>query len=172
MTCETGEELLARKLVLPLYVAVITCEPTINPDALIAARPDPSSKDVPIDTPPSLNVTVPVGMPDPELTFAVSTTLCPQREGSGEEVKVVVVETVLTAKRAVTLLGPSITTVCGFVVPLRSPENPMNTYPELGVAVNVTIVGGIFESNQTVSGAGTYRMLPPALGLAIALSKN
>ena len=40
---------------------------------------------------PSLKVTVPVGVPAPELTVAVNVTDCPETEGLGEEASAVLV---------------------------------------------------------------------------------
>ena len=54
----------------------------------------PFSNPVPIDTPLSMNVTVPVGVPAPGLkvlTVAVKVTLCPNTEAFVEEATVVVV---------------------------------------------------------------------------------
>ena len=46
----------------------------------------------------------------------------------------------LPRKVAVTLLGADMVTLCGFVVPLRSPVKPSNANPELAVAVTRTEV--------------------------------
>jgi hypothetical protein len=41
-------------------------------------------------------------------------------------------------KFAVTVFGPSIVRFCGFVVPLKSPDQLVNTYPKFAAAVTVT----------------------------------
>src|SRR5204862_2605161 len=43
----------------------------------------------PSTTPPSMNVTVPVGLPAPDVTVAVNFTCCPNVDGSGELVRAV-----------------------------------------------------------------------------------
>lgn len=83
------------KLLSPPYVAVIVeCEPADDADVVNVAWPVPSSVPVPNVVPPSLKVTVPVGVPDPgELTVtnAVNVTGCPKQEGLGDEPVTVVV---------------------------------------------------------------------------------
>src|SRR2546427_12272348 len=48
-----------------------------------------TSVTVPSTVAPSLNVTVPVGTPAPEVTVELSVTVCPTVEGFGVEVKLV-----------------------------------------------------------------------------------
>jgi hypothetical protein len=43
-------------------------------------------------------------------------------------------------KLAVTLFGPSMVTVAELLVPVKDPVQASNAYPELAVAVNVTLV--------------------------------
>ena len=117
-----------------------------------------------MDTPPSLNVTLPMGMPEADVTVATKVTLWPHTEGLEDELSAVVVERVLTAKFAVTLFGASITMVCGFAEPDRSPVNPVNRYPAVGAAVSVA---GVPESNHP-----PVVTAPPALGLADVVSRN
>ena len=56
----------------------------------------PDSVPEPIVAAPSLNVTVPVGVPAPELTVAVKVTLWPKTDGLAEEVRAVEVAAPLT----------------------------------------------------------------------------
>src|SRR2546422_703922 len=68
--------------------------PTAKPDVLKdAVLPD--SVPLPTETPPSLKVTLPPGVPDPPegVTVAVKVTDCPNTEGLREEETVVVVPT-------------------------------------------------------------------------------
>jgi hypothetical protein len=44
------------------------------------------------------------------------------------------------AKLAVTVVGAFTVTFCGVVAPVRPPEKPVKTYPELAVALTGTIV--------------------------------
>lgn len=72
---------------------------------------------MPIGLPPSRNVTVPVGVPDPGATgetVAVNVTDCPKTDGFTDEVTVVVVPSLLTVKLAVLLL-PECTASFGYV---------------------------------------------------------
>jgi len=74
---------------LPLYVAVILCDPVVNVDvANVAVLP--LNVPVPILVAPSKNVTVPVGVPDVDDTVAVKVTLWPNVDGFKDEVTVVV----------------------------------------------------------------------------------
>src|SRR5947208_3363521 len=63
------------------------------PSVLVAnvACPEPSSAPVPSEFAPSLNVTLPVGVPPPELTTAVNVTGCPYVEGFASDVRLAVV---------------------------------------------------------------------------------
>ena len=61
-------------------------------------------------------------------------------------------------KLAATLIGPVIVRLPGLVVPLKSPEKPVNTYPALGVALTVAIAPELYQPPGV--------MLPPAAGLA------
>src|ERR1700694_2632451 len=77
-------------------MAVMLCEPTpaklslqVAVPATSACAPQPAML-----TPPSWNVTVPVGVPEPgglAVTVAVKVTLCPDTEGLAEELSAVVV---------------------------------------------------------------------------------
>src|SRR5580692_296767 len=55
---------------------------------------------------PSENDTVPVGVPDPEVTVAANVTVCPKPEGFGVEVTVVLVAVVPTCRNIPTSLPP------------------------------------------------------------------
>jgi len=87
--------------------------PTDNAEVLSVATPEPSSIPVPSVVEPSMNVTVPVGTPEPgalAATVAVNVTDCPKTEGmADDETELVVadwftdcdsVEDVLVAKFA------------------------------------------------------------------------
>jgi len=76
---------------LPLYVAVILCDPVVNADVVNVAML-PASVPDPMFVAPSKNVTVPVGVPDPVATVAVKVTLWPNVEGLFDDVTVVVVD--------------------------------------------------------------------------------
>ena len=73
--CVSVEEVLLPKFESPLYAAVIECEPTISAEEVNVATPDDSAP-VPNVVVPSLNVTVPVGVPVPDVgvTVAVNVT--------------------------------------------------------------------------------------------------
>jgi hypothetical protein len=60
------EEVLALKLVSPLYWAVIECDPAASDAVEKLACPEASSVSVPIRVAPSVKATVPVGMPRSE----------------------------------------------------------------------------------------------------------
>jgi hypothetical protein len=87
--CVKGAEVLELKLLSPPYSAVIECEPTDKEEVVKAATP-PVRDPVPNVTVPSLNVTVPVGVPPVPDTLAVKVTGCPKEEGLTDEVSVVV----------------------------------------------------------------------------------
>jgi hypothetical protein len=69
----------------------------------------PDKVPVPIPAPPSENVTVPVGVPDPLLTVAVNVTDAPNDDGFSEEVTLVLVGIPLTTwLSAVEVLGSKV----------------------------------------------------------------
>ena len=76
--CDTASEVLVRKLLLPLYVAVIEWSPTGRPEVEYDAVPELSVA-VPSWVDPSLNVTVPVAVGSE--TVAVKVADCPKVEG-------------------------------------------------------------------------------------------
>jgi hypothetical protein len=77
---------------------VIECEPTERFVGEKVATPLALTGDEPRLVLPSLNVTVPVGVPVPDagVTLAANVTFCPRTEGLGDEVKDVDVPTILT----------------------------------------------------------------------------
>src|SRR5580658_710295 len=77
---DTAADVDAAKFASPEYVAAIKCEPTDRVDVSSAADPDEFSDTVPNCVAPSLNVTVPVGTPDPDFgaTAAVNVIACPE----------------------------------------------------------------------------------------------
>ena len=95
------------------------------------AKPVVDRLAAPSEYPLSTNATVPVGVPLLLVTFVMKVTDSPTLEGLKEELTTVVVA---ATKLAVTFLGALITTDCGFVVPVRSPLQLLNTYP--GVAAS------------------------------------
>lgn len=75
-----AEEVLPLKFVSPAYTAVMECEPTVSVEVVNVAFPVPSSVWLPSVVVPSLNVTLPVGVPLPgelAVTVAVNVTACP-----------------------------------------------------------------------------------------------
>jgi len=66
---DNGDEVLVVKLVSALYVAVIECPPTASV-VVVNAAVLPVRLTVPSEVAPSLNVTVPVGVPAPGATAA------------------------------------------------------------------------------------------------------
>jgi hypothetical protein len=94
MVCVSDAEILAVKLLSPLYVAVILRTPTRRELVDNVAFPVLSTIRVPRLVVPSLKVTVPVGVPAPgggTATVAVKATLCPKTDGLGVLTSVVVV---------------------------------------------------------------------------------
>ena len=76
----------------PVKAAVRVWLPTASAAVLKAAWPAPSTATLEAQTvAPSVKVTVPAGTPAPEVTVAVNVTDCPNVEGLGEELSVVVV---------------------------------------------------------------------------------
>ena len=75
---------------MPLYVAVILCDPVASVDVLNVAVLPLNVPD-PILVAPSKNVTVPIGVPEAVVTVAVKVTLWPNVEGLFDEVIDVVV---------------------------------------------------------------------------------
>jgi hypothetical protein len=82
---------LAELFASPPYTAVIECAPTARELVVNVAKPEPFNGPVPRVVAPSLNVTVPVGVPEPAVTAAVKVTGEPNVAGFALEVKVVVV---------------------------------------------------------------------------------
>ena len=82
---------------LPLYVAVIECDPDVSFETTSVDLPEPEQVPVPRTFVPSLNVTDPFGVPPYRaVTVAVSVTDCPYTEGFGEEISAVVVGALFT----------------------------------------------------------------------------
>ena len=89
--------MLPLKLGAPLYLAVIECDPDARDAVAKVAVPLVDSGLVPSDVVPSMNVTLPVGVPVPggfTVTVAMKVTVWPEQLGFGEEVIVVVVPTI------------------------------------------------------------------------------
>lgn len=88
--CVNTGDVLPVKFASPPYIAVIEWEPIAKVEVAKAANP-PSSMPVPSVLVPSLNVTVPVGVPEiAAITVAVKMTDWPRLDGSTDETTVVV----------------------------------------------------------------------------------
>ena len=98
--CVGNAPVLAAKLASPLYSALIPCAAGPKVEVLTWAMPLPfSAIGAPSGLLPSLNCTVPVGVPDPggiAVTVAVNVTDCPNTEGLTVDVTAVPVPTRLT----------------------------------------------------------------------------
>jgi hypothetical protein len=80
-------EELALKLLSPAYDTAIVCIPTARAEVVKVALP-PESAPAPMETPLSVNVTVPVAVPPPgltALTVAVKVTDWPNTDGLADE---------------------------------------------------------------------------------------
>ncbi len=96
--CVKTADVLAASFVSPPYTAVIEWRRSQMAIAKVAT-PEPFSVPVPRVVAPSLNVTVPVGVPTPgatTLTVAVNVTDWPKSDGLTLEIKAVVVESRFT----------------------------------------------------------------------------
>jgi hypothetical protein len=93
-TCDRVALLLAVKLPSPPYSAVMLCEATDKADVVNVAWPELFRLPEPSVVVPSMNSTVPDGVPEPgrsAVTAAVNVTDWPNTEGFAEDVIVVVV---------------------------------------------------------------------------------
>ena len=111
------DEVLVAWVVLPLYTAVISREPTASALVTHCAWFPESATPAHTWVAPSRNVTVPVGVPP--ATVAVKVTDWPEIDGLALEVTVVVVA-VLVVKVAVTVAAAEIETT-HVPVPLQPP---------------------------------------------------
>ena len=73
----------------PLYTAIIEWVAAFNEDVTNVATP-PLNVPVAIETPPSLNVTVPDGVPTAPVVVAVKVTVSPYIDGLSDEPSVIV----------------------------------------------------------------------------------
>jgi hypothetical protein len=90
--CVKPVEVLELKLLSPLYLARIKWFPTAKADVVKVATPELLSVELPRVALVSRKVTVPVGVPEPvEVTVAVNVTACPDTDGFGDDMSVVVV---------------------------------------------------------------------------------
>ena len=94
--CVTGGEVLVVKFPSPLYTAVRLWVPTLNDEIGNVATPEAFSVTVPRVVAPSLNVTVPVGVPIEEVTIDVNVTAWPYVDGFSEEESAVELVALLT----------------------------------------------------------------------------
>jgi hypothetical protein len=74
----------------------------------------------------------------------------------------------LTAKFAVTLFGPLIVRLFGFCVPVKSPDQLVNTYPVLAFAVNWTTAPEVYQGSP--SPTGSQFIVPPSGGEAVVVN--
>lgn len=98
-------DVLPLKLASPLYVATTGCVAAASVEVTYVATPA-LNVDVLTGAPSILNVTVPDGLPAPgvtAVTVAVNVTDCPNTDGFGAEVRLVVVAEVLSANVAVSV---------------------------------------------------------------------
>ena len=87
---------------------------------------------------PSLNVTVPVGVPPLPLTVAVKVTLCPKRLGLGDEVRLVVVDFIGATYLIVRVGGLAEPESGTFAVVVALNEDcSVNTFPEIASLATV-----------------------------------
>src|SRR5688572_21265340 len=78
----------------PVNAAVSTWLPAVSAEVVKDARPVASTLTLEAHTvAPSVNVTLPRGVPEGEVTVAVKVTGCPSVDGFGDDVSVVVVVT-------------------------------------------------------------------------------
>ena len=118
--CVSIAEVLPENFESPPYAALIECAPLVKVEMVNVADALEFREPVPKVVLPSLNVTVPVGVPDVAgLTLAVNVTLWPNVEGLIEEVSVVV--------------EPALFTVCvstGDVLPVKFALPPYTAVTE------------------------------------------
>jgi hypothetical protein len=144
--CESTADILVVKFVSPAYTAEMAWLPSARALVLKLALP-PLNATSPRVLAPSLNVTVPVGVPEPgaaALTVAVNVTVCPKTDGLAEETTVVLLPSLLTVwKRVADVLpakfvSPLYTAVITCVVTLK-PLVDRLALPPLRVDVPITV---------------------------------
>src|SRR5437016_2352536 len=118
----------------------MACVATVSEDVVKLATPDASSgRALPITVEPSLKSTVPVGVPPPPVTVAVSVTDCPKNAGLWEESRLVAGAGLFTVTLA---LAPALSaaatseavTVCG---PPPVPKLKVDRAPEPAASVRL-----------------------------------
>ena len=135
--CTSVGDVLPAKTASPEYSALMLCAPTPM-ETVHGACPDESVVALHNVAAPSLNVTVPVGVPPVPDTVAVKVTACPV-EGLALEASAVVVA-VLGTNEAVTLAA-AFMVMLQFPVPEHPPpDHPANLWPASGEAESVTTV--------------------------------
>src|SRR5437879_4626151 len=108
-TWVNGAELLAVKLLSPLYRAVIVCDPRSSAAVRVLALPLASTGTVSRTTLPSRNVTSPVGALETwvlGVTVAVNVTNWLKTEGLSDDTRVIVVPRVERVKTTLCPLAP------------------------------------------------------------------
>jgi len=85
--CVSAADVLPVKFPAPPYTAVRLWLPALKAEVVKVATPEAFSVPVPNEVVPSLNVTVPLGVPPPEVTVAVNVTAPPYVDGLGNDVR-------------------------------------------------------------------------------------
>src|SRR5438093_436210 len=165
-------EVLPLKVALPPYDAVIGCEPTASVLVTNVAWPEAFRVPVPRVVGPSLNVTVPVGVPAPlvfAFTVAVKVTGCPDTDGLIEETTPVVVP-----GSVVVVVGAAVVVVV--VVVVLVVEDVVAEVVVVGAAVVVVVVVLVVEDVLVVVVVVVASQLPapshapPVHGVPIGLA--
>ena len=187
-TCETAAEVLALKLASPLYVAVMEWVATDSDEVASVATP-PESVLVASAVPPSKKVTVPVGVPTPDVVVAVKVTEVPNVDGFNDEPNAIVTFALFTTcdiaaeVDALKLVSPLYIAVMEWVatdsdevasvatplvmvlVAIDTPPSLKVTVPDgvptpdVVVAVKVTEVPNVDGFNEEPSAMATFALL-------------
>ena len=89
---DNAAEVLPANAASPLYTPVIECDPTTRPAVVRVAVPPANVTGAPRFPAPSLNCTVPVGVPEPDDTVALNVTDSPNTDGLEPAVRATTVE--------------------------------------------------------------------------------
>lgn len=158
MVSLSTDDMLAAKLVLPKYCAVMGCEPAVSDDVVTVATPpvstlEPVPMGVGVPVLLSMKVTFPVGVPPVELellTTAVMRTDAPTAAGFGEE---------LSAMNVGVVVG----TEMGFTV-------CVTTFDVLGKKFKLPAYTAVMEWDPTVSGVDVVNVACPLLTVPVPSS--
>lgn len=145
---------------------MIACTPAVR-SAVVKVAVPPDKVPVPIPAPPSENVTVPVGVPDPLLTVAVNVTDVPNDDGFSEEMTVVLVGIPLTTWfSAVDVLGSKVASPWYAAVIECVPETSAEVESEAWPAFNVPLPIEVAPSKKTTVPVG----VPVPLTVAVKVT--